>query len=288
MGRSGKVLPKEDEDMAEIVKEQMIKDGVTFRLDVAEYQKIELTGKILDSGYPEMKMTILEKSNSGPTEISFDALLVAAGRRPNVAGMDLEKAGVEYDTKVGLIVNDKLQTTNSKVYGVGDCCSQYKFTHAADFMARAVIKNALFFGSEKMSKLLIPYATFTSPEIASVGLYAQDIEEKGMEYRIIEKHFKDNDRAICDSSTAGFVRFRIDAKTDTILGASIVGTNAGNMISEITLAMVSGTGLGKLAAVIHPYPTTAEAIRQAGDLYNKTRLTNTVKQILRGVIKIQR
>lgn len=288
LGRSGKVLNKEDEDLAQIVKDQMIEDGVNFRLSVSEYQKIELTGNVLDNGHPEMKMTFTEKGSDAPTELICDALLVAAGRRPNVSGMDLELAGIEYDTKEGLLVDDTLRTTNPRIYGVGDVASTYKFTHVADFMARAVIRNALFLGKEKMSKLLIPYATFTSPEIASVGLYEKDLKEKGIPYRIIEKHFKDNDRAIADDTSQGLVRFRVDAKSDKILGASIVGLGAGNMISEVTLAMQSDTGLGSLAAVIHPYPTTAEAIRQAGDLYNRTRLTTTVKSLLRGIIKVQR
>lgn len=288
LGRSGKVLPKEDEDMANLVKEQMIKDGVTFRLDVSSYKNIELTGKILDNGHPEMKITLTETGVDGESELICDALLVAAGRRPNVTGMDLELAKVQYDTKTGLIVNDKLQTTNLRIFGVGDCCSQYKFTHAADFMARAVIRNALFFGKAKMSSLLIPWATFTSPEIASVGLFGKDLDAQGIPYRIIEKHFKDNDRSICDDNTIGFVRFRVDAKKDTILGASIVGDGAGNMISEITLAMQSGTGLASLAAVIHPYPTRAEVLRQSGDIYGKSRLTTTVKSLLRGVVKLQR
>eukprot|EP00531_Pseudo-nitzschia_arenysensis_P014515 CAMPEP_0116135326 /NCGR_PEP_ID=MMETSP0329-20121206/11131_1 /TAXON_ID=697910 /ORGANISM="Pseudo-nitzschia arenysensis, Strain B593" /LENGTH=683 /DNA_ID=CAMNT_0003630119 /DNA_START=68 /DNA_END=2119 /DNA_ORIENTATION=+ len=288
-GRSGKVLPKEDEDMAAIVKEQMIKDGVKFALDVKEYKAIELNGAVLDNGYPEMKMTVIEKgADSTKKEYEFDALLVAAGRRPNVTGMELELANVEYDTKRGLIVNDKLQTTNPRVFGVGDCCSQFKFTHAADFMARTVIRNALFFGKGKMSDLLIPYATFTSPEIASVGLYGRDLEELGIEYRVFEKHFKDNDRAICDDATEGFIRFRVDAKTDAILGCSVVGEGAGNMIGEVTLAMESGTGMGAMANVIHPYPTTSEVVRQAGDVYNKTKLTNTVKSLLRGIVKIQK
>jgi pyruvate/2-oxoglutarate dehydrogenase complex dihydrolipoamide dehydrogenase (E3) component len=288
LGRSGKVLPKEDQDMAEIVKQQMIQDGVTFSLSVAQYKKIELTGKVLDSGYPEMRMTVLEKDKNEDTILLFDGLLIAAGRRPNVTGMDLELAKVEYDTKKGLIVNDKLQTTNSRIFGVGDCCSEFKFTHAADFMARTVIRNALFFGKGKMSDLLIPYATFTTPELASVGLYGKDLEEQGIEYRIFEKHYKDNDRAICDDTREGFVRFRVDAKKDTILGCSIVGEGAGNMIGEVTLAMQSGTGLGSLASVIHPYPTTGEVIRQSGDLYNKTKLTTTVKSLLRGIVKIQK
>ncbi|OEU17690.1 mercuric reductase [Fragilariopsis cylindrus CCMP1102] len=286
-GRSGKVLPKEDEDMAEIVKQQMIKDGVSFNLSVAKYSGIELDGTVLDNGYPQMKMTILEKGKDDDTIYSFDALLVAAGRRPNVTGMELELAKVEYDTKKGLIVNDKLQTTNPRIFGVGDCCSEFKFTHAADFMARTVIRNALFFGKGKMSDLLIPYATFTSPEIASVGLYGKDLDELGIEYRVFEKHFKDNDRALCDDNTKGFIRFRVDAKKDTILGCSVVGEGAGNMIGEVTLAMETDTGLGTMANVIHPYPTTSEVVRQSGDVYNKTKLTTMVKSLLRGIVKIQ-
>jgi pyruvate/2-oxoglutarate dehydrogenase complex dihydrolipoamide dehydrogenase (E3) component len=272
--------------MAKVVQDQMTKDGVTFRLSVTKYDKIELTGKVLENGHPELKMTITEKEG-GTTELICDALLIAAGRRPNVTGMDLEVAKVEYDTKEGLKVNDNLRTTNPRIYGAGDCCSKFKFTHAADFMAQIVIKNALFFGSAKMSNLLIPYATFTQPELASVGLYGSDLDAKGIPYREFVKHFKDNDRAICDDATEGFVRFRVDAKTDKILGCSIVGEGAGNMISEITLAMQSGTGLSTMASVIHPYPTTAEVLRLSGNLYNKTKLTPTAKKLLRGIVKMQ-
>jgi pyruvate/2-oxoglutarate dehydrogenase complex dihydrolipoamide dehydrogenase (E3) component len=288
LGRSGRVLPKEDEDMGLVVKNQMIQDGVDFRLTVQDYKKIELTGKVLENGYPEMKLTLQEKGNYETTVLYCDAILIAAGRAPNVSGMNLEAAKVQFDKKMGVHVNDNLQTSNKRIYGVGDVCSDFKFTHAADFMARAVIRNALFFGKEKMSELLIPYATFTSPEIASVGLYEDDLKAKNIAFRVFEKHFKDNDRAIADDATDGWVRFRVDAKTDKILGASIVGVGAGNMISEVTLAMQSSTGLGSLANVIHPYPTTAEVLRQSGDLYNKTKLTMTAKKILRGVVKLQR
>ena len=289
-GRSGKVLPKEDEDLAAIVRAQMEKDGVEFKLNVSQYKSIELTGQVSDNGLPEMIMEFGESSDGIEidAEITCDAVLIAAGRRPNVSGMDLEKAGIEFDTKYGLKVNNRLQTTNSRVFGVGDCASEFKFTHAADFYARTAIRNALFFGKGKSSSLLIPYATFTSPEIASVGLFEQDLKERGIKYKIIEKHFADIDRALCDAATQGMVRFRVDAQTGAILGASIVGESAGNMISEVTLAMQQGTTLDKLAYVIHPYPTTAEAIRLAGDIYNKQRLTPAVSSLLRGVIKLQR
>ena len=290
LGRSGRVLPKEDDDHALIIKHQMEKEGVEFKLSVTEYVSVELTGGITSNGLPEMLFKIKEKVDGEEvvTEMVVDAVLVATGRRPNVSGMDLEAAGVEYDSRVGIKVNDRLQTTNSRVFAAGDCCSTFKFTHAADFMARTVIRNALFFGKDKMSSLLIPYATFTSPEIASVGLYAKDLNEKGIKFRTFEKHFEDNDRSICDGETTGMVRIRVEEKSDRILGATIVGKGAGNMISEITLAIQSNTGLGALAAVIHPYPTNAEAIRQAGDIYNRTKLTPTTKSLLRGLVKVQR
>lgn len=284
-GRSGKVLPKEDQDLSQVIKDQMQKDGVTFRLAVSKYISAELTGLVSGEGFEEIRLTTEEEGQSH--EHLFDAVLVCTGRKPNVANLNLEAASVQFDTNKGLVVDDMLRTTNPKIFGVGDCCSAYKFTHAADFMARMVIRNALFLGKDKMSSLLIPYATFTSPEIAHVGLYEADMKEKGISYRTFEKHFDDNDRAICDSTTQGMVRVHVQEKSDVILGASVVGAGAGNMISEFTLAMQSKTGLGSLASVIHPYPTTAEAIRQAGDLYNRTRLTTSVKQLLRGVIRVQ-
>ena len=288
LGRSGRVLPKEDEDHASIVQSQLEKDGVEFRLNVTEYVSVELTGNVVD-GLPEMTFKIKEKGTDSITELVVDAILVATGRRPNVSGMDLDNAGVEYDVRKGILVNDKLQTSNSKIYSAGDCCSTaFKFTHAADFMARAVIRNALFFGKEKMSNLLIPYATYTEPEIASVGLYGKDCEAKGIKYATYEKHFSDNDRAICEGDKVGMVRIRVEEKSDKIVGATIIGKNAGNLISEITLAMQSNVGLGSIATVIHSYPTYAEAIRQSGDLYNKTKLTPSAKTLLRGIIKVQR
>ena len=148
----------------------------------------------------------------------------------------------------------------------------FKFTHAADFMTRAVTRNSLFFGKEKISNQLIPWATYADPEIASVGLYGIDCDAKGIKYVTYEKHFSDNDRAVCDGETIGMVQIRVEEKSDKILGATIIGKNTGNMISDITLAMQSNIGLGSIASVIHPYPTYAEAIRQTGDLDKIQRL----------------
>ncbi len=285
-GRSGAVLPKEDADLADTVKTQMEMDGVKFRLNVAEYKRCDKTGSVSENGYPELLLTTIEDGQV--CEYPFDAILVSAGRKPNVTGMDLEKAKVDYDLQRGLRVNDMLQTSNSRIYGVGDVCSDFKFTHVADFQARMVIRNALFLGSNKTSSLLIPYCTFTQPELAHVGLYESDLRDRGIQFKTFEKHFSDNDRAICDGTTTGMVRLHVEAKGDKILGASILGVDAGNMISEITMAMQCNVGLGKIATIITPYPSLSDSIRLAGDLYNKTRLTPAVRGLLRSVINLQR
>jgi pyruvate/2-oxoglutarate dehydrogenase complex dihydrolipoamide dehydrogenase (E3) component len=172
LGRSGRILPKEDEDHAELIQRQLEQDGVQFRLSVSEYISVHMTGKVLENFLHEIAFSFQETidGESTMTTIHVDAVLIATGRRPNVTGMELEMAGVEYDSRIGITVNDRLQTSNKHIFAAGDCCSPFKFTHAADFMARIVIRNALFFGNDKMSNLLIPYCTFCEPQVASVGL----------------------------------------------------------------------------------------------------------------------
>jgi pyruvate/2-oxoglutarate dehydrogenase complex dihydrolipoamide dehydrogenase (E3) component len=140
-----------------------------------------------------------------------------------------------------------------------------------------VIQNALFAGRRKLSALTIPWCTYTDPEIAHVGMYERDAREKGMEVNTFVRPLQDVDRAIADGEEEGFVKVHVKKGTGQILGATVVARHAGEMISEITLAMVSGAGMGTLARVIHPYPTQADAIRQAADLYNRSRLTPTIK-----------
>ncbi|MDI1313819.1 FAD-dependent oxidoreductase, partial [Prosthecobacter sp.] len=216
-----------------------------------------------------------------------DHLLVAVGRAPNVEGLGLETVGVEFDKK-GVKVDDRLQTTNPRIYACGDICSPYQFTHAADFMARIVIQNTLFFGRAKASALTIPWATYTSPEIAHVGLYEKDAKEKGIEVTTFTQELAKVDRAILDGETQGFAKVHVRKGSDQIVGATVVAAHAGDMISEITLAMKGGIGLGTIASVIHPYPTQAEAIRKLGDLYNRTRLTPFVKKLFHKWLAWQR
>ena len=209
--------------------------------------------------------------------IAVDEILAGAGRAPNVEGLNLEAVGVQYDKREGVKVNDHLQTSNPSIFAAGDICLSYKFTHTADATARIVIQNALFGGRKKLSSLTIPWCTYTDPEIAHVGMYERDAREKGMEVETYVRPLKDVDRAIADGEEEGFVKVHVRKGTDKILGATIVARHAGEMISEISLAIVADLGLKKIGQVIHPYPTQAEAIRQVADAYQRNRLTPFIK-----------
>jgi pyruvate/2-oxoglutarate dehydrogenase complex dihydrolipoamide dehydrogenase (E3) component len=263
------ILPREDSDASGLVLESMLKDGVKLlccgkdlKLSKADGDRVRLTVQSHGQGYDEV----------------VDRLLVAVGRSPNVGDLGLEAAGVAYSKK-GIQVNDQLRTTHPDIYAAGDICSPYQFTHAADFMARTVIRNALFFGRAKVSALTIPWCTYTEPEIAHVGLYPKQAAEQGIEVENFTRELAHVDRAILEGRTNGLVRVHVRKGSDKIVGATIVAQNAGDMIAEITLAMTNGLGLKQIAASIHPYPTQAEAVRQAGDAYNRTRLTPFAKKL---------
>ena len=276
--RSSQILPREDADAAAVIAAALERDGVDLRFDTDAARVSAVPG----GDWPAITID----TPGGSVEV--DALLVATGRKPNVAGLGLEAAGVELDERRGVGVDDQLRTSNSSIFAVGDVCTRYQFTHVADFMARMAIRNALFFGRQRFSRLLIPWCTFTDPELAHVGLYRRDLDERGIRYQTFERRFAEVDRAIVDGATGGFVRVHVKAGTDEILGATVVGDHAGELISELTVAMKHGVGLGALADVIHPYPTRAEAIRQAGDAYNRTRLTRAVKSLFRGLLSLRR
>src|SRR3990172_7958375 len=161
----------------------------------------------------------------------------------------------------------------------GHICMSEKFTHAADFAARVVIQNALFLGRKSLSALTIPWCTYTDPEIAHVGLYEREAEKRGVPIDTYLRPFSEVDRAVADGEEDGFVKVHVRKGGDRIVGATIVARHAGEMMNELTLAMTAGIGLGRLASVIPPYPTQAEAIRQLGDMFNRTRLTPKVKRL---------
>ena len=272
--RGTHLLNKEDADAAEIVQTILIREGIHLVLG-CQMQRVEKTsaGK-----------TLHYTCNGTSESVTVDEILVGAGRTPNVEGLNLEGVGVEYDQRRGVKVNDYLQTTNPKIYAAGDICMNWKFTHAADAAARIVIKNTLFspfgLGRSKLSSLVMPWVTYTDPEIAHVGLYEHEAQEKGIEVNTIKIAFSSVDRAIADGEEEGFVKIHHKKGSDQILGATIVARHAGEMISEVTTAIVGKVGLSKLSGVIHPYPTQAEGIKKAADAYRRTLLTPTSKTIL--------
>lgn len=265
------ILNREDGDAADIVQQQFLREQIQLILN-AKTTRVEHTnhGK-----------TLHYESAGESGAVTVDEILVGAGRAPNVEGLNLEEVGVDYHPRRGVIVNDQLQTTNPMIYAAGDICMQWKFTHAADAAARIVIQNTLFKGTAKLGALTMPWCTFTDPEIAHVGLYEHDAEQQGVSLTTFTIPLSDVDRAIADGETNGFVKIHTKSGTDTILGATIVAAHAGEMISEITTAIVGGVGLGTLAKTIHPYPTQAEAIKKAADAYNRTKLTPFVKQLFK-------
>ncbi|MEH1802455.1 MAG: mercuric reductase [Nostoc sp.] len=274
------LLNKEDTEAAEILQKVLISEGI----------RVVLNSKLEEVVTVTQGKRLYFSSNGYRDSVTVDEILVGAGRSPNVEGLNLESVGVAYDKHQGVKVNDYLQTTNPKIYAAGDICMNWKFTHAADAAARIVIKNTLFspFGlrRSKLSSLVMPWVTYTDPEIAHVGLYEHEAQKLGIEVTTIEIPFSSVDRAIADGEESGFLKIHHKKGSDEIIGATIVASHAGEMISELTTAMVNKIGLSKLSSVIHSYPTQAEAIKKAADAYRRTLLTSNTKKFLGFLTKL--
>jgi len=249
-----RVLSGEDEDASRIIAAALERAGVTI-----------VTGVDGPQG-PPLREQIA----------AADAVLVATGRTPNVEGLNLEAAGI-HAGPAGIHVDDHLRTSNDRVYAAGDVCSTFKFTHAADAMARIVIQNALFFGRRRASALVIPWCTYTFPEVAHVGVSSG---------QAITIPLTEVDRAIVDEETDGFVR--IHHEQGRIIGATIVARHAGELIGHVADVMRRGGSAGDLSAVIFPYPTVAEALRKAGDSHRRQGLTPRVRRLLEYYFRLTR
>lgn len=272
------LLPREDRDAAEIVRKTLVREGIKL------YFRTNALGVAVQG-----KGKVIKLEQDGKTlEIATDEVLVGVGRAPNVEGLNLEEAGVAYDTREGVKVNERLQTTNPEIYAAGDICFPYKFTHTADALARILIANALFMGRQKTSALVIPWCTYTDPEIAHVGMYEKEARDKGIDVLTLTVPLSDVDRALIDGESEGFARVHIKKGTDRILGATIVARHAGDMINELSLAMTAGIGVSAIGKTIHPYPTRAEAFKKLADAYNRTRLTPFAKKVMGTWLRWQR
>jgi pyruvate/2-oxoglutarate dehydrogenase complex dihydrolipoamide dehydrogenase (E3) component len=261
---AGKILPREDQEASAIVHRQFEREGMTI-INRAEILRVETRGN---------DRAVIFSRGGLKSEIICQAILVAAGRVPNIEDMNLQAAGVNF-SRDGVIVDDHLRTSNRRIYAAGDICSRRKFTHAADAMARTVLRNALFYGRSEVA--VMPWVTFTDPEVAHTGYGEADAREAGFDVTTITEYFQDLDRAILDGEDNGFARVHYERRTGKILGGTIVGRHAGEMISELTLAITSGLKLGALAKTIHPYPTQADALRKIGDAYSRAQLQPWLK-----------
>lgn len=264
------LLGREDRDAAEILQRVFVREGIHLIFKA----KLKRTFRSAEG------KVIVYDADGREEQLIVDEILIAVGRSPNVESLNLEAAGVKYDLINGVTVDDTLQTTNPRIFAAGDVCLPYKFTHAADAAARLVIQNALFLRRKRWSRLTIPWVTYTDPEIAHVGLSEQDAVKKGIGVHTFICPLSEVDRAIVDGEEEGFVKILVKKGGDTILGATIVARHAGEMIGEISVAMVNGLGLLAMGNTVHPYPTQAEAIRQAADLCNRRQLTPFIRKVV--------
>jgi pyruvate/2-oxoglutarate dehydrogenase complex dihydrolipoamide dehydrogenase (E3) component len=216
-----------------------------------------------------------------PTDLrGFDAVLVATGRIPNIEGLNLEAAGVQFHPKAGIAVDRYLRTTNARIFAAGDVCAvPFKLTNAADAMARLAVRNALMPRPvwAAFNEHLIPRCTFTDPELGHIG--TDTTNEVHSPRQLLRVGYDDLDRAACDASS-GFLKVKLARGTDRLIGATVVGSHAGELVGTLSVAMTNQIGLKQLATTNFPYPTFTEAIRKLADQYNRTRLTPRAKRLI--------
>jgi pyruvate/2-oxoglutarate dehydrogenase complex dihydrolipoamide dehydrogenase (E3) component len=274
--RGDQLLPREDRDVAEFVERRLINEGVRV-IKHADAHSVATS----DTG--KVALQLLDRQSGQLAEPTFfaDALLVAAGRTPNLQSLDLKSVGIDVAER-GLGVNDYLQTSQRHIYAVGDAIGPFLFTHMADAQARVVVRNILMpfqFLRQKMDYSVVPWCTYTDPEVAHVGLGEKEAQQKNVDYDLFVVQLQDVDRAVVESEEAGYAKILTVKGSGKVLGATIVAPHAGDLLHEFVLAMKAGIGLGTIASTIHAYPTFAELARKAGDKYNRTRLTPTAKKI---------
>ena len=262
-------LAREDAECADTVLDALAREGVDLRGDVAVV-RVDAVGK---------KLAVIVRGRGGEETIEGSHLLIATGRRANADGLALEQAGIAYD-RSGVVVDKGLKTANRRVYAIGDVVGRGQFTHVANYHAGLVIRNALFRLPVKVDADLIPRVTFTDPELAHVGLTEAEARARRFAIRVLRWPYHENDRAQAERETAGHIKVVTDG-SGRILGATIVGAGAGELITTWTLAISRRLNIRALAGIIMPYPTLAEIGKRAGITYFTPRLTtNRVRRLV--------
>jgi len=263
-----RVLPNEEPEAAELVSRALVRDGVRLHL-----------GARVTSAFPVERARVLELKSA--ERIESDEVLVAVGRQRNLEELNLEAAGVRFDANSGIEVDAHLRTSEADIYAAGDVCSRYQFTHNADAHARIVIRNALFLGRARADRLVIPWCTYTKPEVAHVGATPSELDRAGRRYDRYRIDFGDLDRGGTDDGADGYAEVLTERRADRVIGATIVGKDAGEQLSPLLLMMTGGVGLGRLGSLVLPYPTRSEYLRRLADSYMRTRLTPAVARVLK-------
>ena len=262
-------LRQEERDAAQILSDVFSREGMDIHLNTRVVSvRLEGKSKVVDL-----------LTDDHEASVAVDEILVGVGRVPNVEDLNLEAAGVRYDERTGITIDDFMRTTNRSIYAAGDVCFEHRFVHIEDASARLIVHNALFCGRRRLSALAIPWCTYTDPEIAHIGMYVREAREKGIPVKTLTVPMHDVPRAITDGEEDGFVKLHVRERTDEILGATVVARHAGEMINDISLAMGAGLGLGAIARVIRAFPTQAEAIKMAAYAHEASRSTPGIKRL---------
>ena len=270
------ILPREDVDVAAVVREALAAEGVAFRLGATIAAAAGTHGAIaLTLRGPDGRDDVVRGTH----------LLVAAGRRQNLEGLGLEVAGIGSDGG-RVAVDARLRTTNPRVYAAGDVAGGYQFTHVAEHHAGIVLRQAIFRMWWAKPATVVPWCTFTDPELARVGLSEAEAVAQRIAHRVYRFPFADVDRARADGETAGFAKIVTDPK-GRLLGAAIVGAHAGELIAEYGLALARGLSAGDISGVIHTYPTLASINRRAADQRMKEGLTPAARTWIRRIFRLQ-
>ena len=256
------ILPQEDTEISDMLAQSLKAEGI----DILTNTSAEHVSQ------PEAVYRMrCSRENKSDCELESDALLVAVGRKPNVTGMGLESAGVDFDNK-GIKVDRRLRTTRKHIYACGDVAGPYPFTHMAEYQAGIVISNAIFRFPKKTNYRVVPWVTYSDPELARVGMTEQQAKEQGLEVDVLRFPFSGIDRALAEVETAG--EMKLISRKGKILGATILGPHAGELIHEIVLAMQTGLKIGDISATIHAYPTLAQISRRTVNTYYGEKLFN--------------
>lgn len=252
--RGTQIMGKDDPELAGILQEKLAKEGIQYHLNTGVQKISKASNGVL----------VEYKSGDSVNSIEVDQILLATGRRPNINGLNLDAAGIEY-TKRGITVNEKCRTNKRHIYAIGDIAGRYQFTHMSEHMAKVAVTNMLLKFPMKMDMKHVPWVTYTDPELGHVGATQKELQEKGIAYEEYRFPYTKVDRAVTESETTGLIKVYAKKLNGKIYGVDVLGTSAGELISEYGLAMRNGITLRQMADTIHAYPTYGLGARRAAD-----------------------